>query len=557
MATTTPSAPPDASGSLGLTYLLTVLRHRRTLAVLPLALVLAAAISLAMFLPNLWSAKAVIRVDRQRIAESLVKSAVAGDLERQLLSLSQEIMSRTRLHQIITDHRLYPNLEHRPNAAVERMRRDITLDVIGGEERSRARDDLRLVAFSIAYRALDPAVAVTVANRLAELYVEENMHAREAQAARSSEFLDMQMAEVRQQLQEQERRVAEYKERHLGELPEQRDTNLRTLERLQQQLQFAQENQRRANERRQLLARTLSEIDQTSSRPPPAPAEPDISLDRAGAGRLILLRRELEDTLRTRGEQHPQVASLQAQIAALETRKAPEAPAALPRQQPTTSEGNPRRPAPDNPYVVSLMQQLSQANVETKALGEDIAALHGQIATVQRRLENTPRRERELAQLTQDHDALRELFRSLATKRSEAGMTADLEQRQKGETFRIIETAAPPEAPIGPNRLRLILFGLAVGLALSAVAVIAAEQLDSSYRSADEVRSTLAVPVLSSIPRIVTDADRNRQAWRRLYATAAVAGSLALVVATAFVMARDNEGLATMLSPKTPLAAKR
>jgi polysaccharide chain length determinant protein (PEP-CTERM system associated) len=553
--TTMQPTPPDAGRGVGLAMILDVVRRRRVLALLPFLFVLTAAASFALFLPGLWTARAVILVDRQQIPESFVKSTVTGDLESQLLTLSQEILSRPRLARIVEELDLYPRLRatRSPDEVVERMRRDIRLD-FQGEDR-RGRGPVKTLAFTVAYSAPDPRTAMLVANKLADLYVEENMRYREKQAVGTSEFLEVQLAEVRARLQNQEKRIAEYKEQHMGELPEQREANLRTLERLQQQLLLAHENNRRANERRQLITRALAEIDQSSGVASSASSGPQVSPAEALAARLALLRQEAVEAEARQGPRSPEVAHLRQQILGLEGRLAAEAPAPAPR--PARREGRELRVAPQNPYVMSLMQQLDQANVEAKTTAEEITAFNRAIAGYQRRIENTPRREQELALTTRDYETTRELFRSLLSKRGEAEIAADLEQRQKGERFRTIEPATMPDSPAGPNRLRLLLLGLVLALGTSALAVVLAEQVDTSYRTVDELRASLPIPALWAIPRIATERDRARRAGRRRLATAGVALGLLAVVGSSFAVAHRNDALVALLTPADGLIGKR
>jgi uncharacterized protein involved in exopolysaccharide biosynthesis len=163
----------------------------------------------------------------------------------------------------------------------------------------------------------------------------------------------------------------------------------------------------------------------------------------------------------------------------------------------------------------------------------------------------TPKREQELALITRDYETTRDLFRTLLAKHGEADIAAQLEQRQKGEHFRVIEPAALPDRPTGPNRIRLLLVGLALALGTAGVAVVLAEQVDTSYRRADEVRTTAGVPVFSSIPRIVTEADRLSARRQRRLAFGAVAAGLMLVVGASFVIAHNNQGLVSLLTPDT------
>lgn len=553
--TTSATAHPESARGAGLSGILDVVRRRRMLAVLPFLFVLAAVASIAFFLPGLWTAKALILVDRQQVPENLVKPTVTGDLESQLLTLSQEVLSAPRLAKIARQYNLYPELRGSTydNLAAERMRGDIRLEAQSEQERrARGRTDNRqTVAFTIAYTATNPRTAMMVANDLSALYVQENVKYRERQSAGTSEFIESQLTEVRSKLQAQERRITAYKEQHMGELPEQKEANLRTLERLQQQLQLANENNRRANERRQLITQALAEIDQTSGLNAAGPAGPNVTPAETTAARLTLLKQELAQMQSRYSDKYPDVIALKEAIRGLETKLAQEQAAAtasaLPRQgAPKRDSG--RRPPPQNAYVVSLLQQLDQASVDAKATSAEIATLNKQIAAYQQRIENTPKREQDLALIARDYDATKELFRSLQGKLGEAGIAAELEQRQKGEQFRVIDPASMPDRPTGPNRMRLFLIGLVMALGASGIAVVLAEQVDTSYRNVDEVRASLPVPVLSSIPKITTERDRLRMARHRRLATAAVACGLLLVIGSSFAIAHRNLALVSMLS---------
>ena len=258
-------------------------------------------------------------------------------------------------------------------------------------------------------------------------------------------------------------------------------------------------------------------------------------------------------------DRYPDVVQLKEQIRVLEAKVEAEkqAAAALPKAVAGAPKraGRDLRMPPENAYVASLMTQLDQATVEAKTSAEEIRGINGQIAVYTRRLENTPKHEQELAILTRDYDTSKELFKSLLTKRGEADMASELELRQKGENFRVIEPARLPERPAGPNRFRLLLVGLALAIGASGAAVVLAEQVDTSFRRVDEIRSTLPLPVLSAIPRITTEQDRVRTLRQRRWATAAVGFGLVVVAGTSFVIAHDNQGLVTLLTPSVPQTA--
>jgi polysaccharide chain length determinant protein (PEP-CTERM system associated) len=561
---TPPTVYDETSKGPGLSGLLEIVRRRRVLAVLPFLFVVTAALSMAVFLPSLWTARALVLVNRQAIPERYVAPTVQADIDARLLTLTQELLTPQRLTQIAQQNGLYRTARS-VDELVDRMRKDIRIELVDDRDRHTTRETKSFL-FTVAYTAANPVVAAGVANTLASLYIEENGRMREEQAAGTSEFLEAQLRDVRERLQSQERAITAYKEKNLGELPEQKDVNLRTLERLQAQLQLAAENNRRATERRQMLTNSLGEIDTTvAMTTTPTAAGPSVTPADTAAARLNLLRQELAMMQTKFNDRYPDVMQLKEQIRVLEEKVEAEkqAAAALPK---ATAATTPKRPGrdlrmpPENAYVQSLMTQLDQAIVEAKTTAEEINNINTQIAVYTRRLENTPKREQELAVLTRDYDTTRDLFKSLLAKRGEAGMATELEQRQQGESFRVIEAARLPERPAGPNRFRLLLVGLALALGASGAAVVLAEQVDTSFRRVDEVRSTLPMPVLSAIPRISTEHDRSRTLRHRRWATAAVGFGLLIVAGTSFVVAHDNQGLVALLmqpSAQTPTTSGR
>src|SRR5882762_3674997 len=240
---TPPTAYDETAKGPGLSGLLEILRRRRVLAVLPFLFVLTAAVSLAVFLPSLWTARSLVLVTRQ------------ADIEARLLTLSQEILTPERLTQIARQYGLYRNARSTDDL-VDRMRKDIRIELM--DQREQRGRESRSFLFTVSYTAANPVVAARVANTLSSLYIEENGRQREQAAASTSEFLGTQLRDLR-------------------ELPEQKDVNLRTLERLQQQLQLAHENNRRATERRQMLTNALGEIDTTiPSTASPSAAGPSV-----------------------------------------------------------------------------------------------------------------------------------------------------------------------------------------------------------------------------------------------------------------------------------------
>jgi polysaccharide chain length determinant protein (PEP-CTERM system associated) len=430
-----------------------------------------------------------------------------------------------------------------PEEVVERMRRDITLEVKGVDVRGQRQTT---VAFTIGYIGLVPQTVAQVTNRLASLYIEENQKVRERQAAGTAEFLRVQLRDTKDRLDAQERQVSEFKRRHLGELPQQMDANLSTLERLHMQLRLNADGQARQAERRASLTAQLAEAEAASSTvagPVAGSGTPD-----SRVARLEQLQQTLRELRNRYSDKYPDVIDTQADIATL-TRELAEERA---KDQPNTEKGTPSSPhvvrlREASPQVVRLREALSLVDAEINGLGSEAKHLKEMIDAYQRRVEQSPRREQEFKELARDYETTREFYQTLLKRYEEASIAENMEQRQQGEQFRIIEPAIPPVRPM-TNPLRLILLTIVSSAGLAIGAVVAAEKLDTSFHTGDELRAHTSVPLLVTIPPIVTDDEMHRHARRFwLAATAATVTIVGLAVA-AYFMALGNEPLVRLLS---------
>src|SRR5437899_1225510 len=250
--------PEETRKGAGLERAMAVWSRRKWLAILTFVAPFSAAVSLVIALPSMYQSTATVLVDRQQVPENFVQPTVTSALETRLHTISQEILSRSRLEALITRFGLYADLRKQVSAEelTERMRADIKLDLKSAEVRGRRE---ATIAFAISYLGRDPQTVALVTNTLASFYVEENLKVRERQATGTAEFLKVQLAETKQRLDEQERKVSEFKRRYLGELPQQMETNVATLERFHIQLRLNSDNQPRVMERRAALASQQAE----------------------------------------------------------------------------------------------------------------------------------------------------------------------------------------------------------------------------------------------------------------------------------------------------------
>jgi protein tyrosine kinase modulator len=511
--------------------------RRKWLGILVFTVPFAAATGVILSLPSLYRSTATVLVERQQVPEAFVRPTVTSELETRLQTISQEILSRSRLEGLISRFGLYANLQKRESSEeiLERMRRDIRLEIKGTDARGR---QSVTVAFALSYRGRDPQTVALVTNTLASFYIEENLKARERQASGTTEFLKAQLAGTAKRLDEQERQVSEFKRRYLGEMPQQMTSNLATLEALGTQLRLNNDSQIRVAERREALAAQLEEansLGQVFVAPgvtAPGPEPPAVHLTR--------LKQELIAAQTRFTEAHPTVTRLKAEIDVLERdigSKKPEA----------RSDAAPAPAAPKNQYVLRIQDALRSADAELKILKAEDQRLRSAIAAYQARVEHTPRREQEFQDIARDYDSTKELHLSLVKRYEEAQLAESMEQRQKGEQFRVLDPAVPSAVASAPNRARLFLIVTVFTLGLSAGAVMLAEMVDTSFHSVDEIRAFTAVPVLVSIPWIDTEADLRRRRRRFQLAAASALLGLSLLVGASYFMGNGNEQLVRVL----------
>jgi polysaccharide chain length determinant protein (PEP-CTERM system associated) len=511
--------------------------RRKWLAVLVFALPFTAAVTVIFSLPTFYRSTALVLVDRQQVPEAFVPATVTSELETRLHTISQEILSRSKLENLITQFGLYPGLrkQGQNEELVERMRKDIKLELKTTNANNSYGHRTATTAFALSYRGPDPQTVARVTNTLASFYIEENLKVRERQATGTAEFLKVQLTETRKRLDEHETRVSDFRRRNLGELPQQMQANLTGMENLNTQLRLNSDNQTRAIERRDSLTGLLAEAASSPQVYGGTPGAPPAAEPRAA--RLARLRLELAAARARYTEEHPSVIRLKAEIAATE-------------QGATETKGGEKTDVAGlsaSPYVLRLREMLNSAESDLKVLKAEEQRLRAAIATYQARLENTPKREQEFLEVSRDYETTKELYASLAKRFEAAQLAESMEQRQKGEQFRILDPAVPSGVPAAPNRLRLLVVSLVLSLGLAGGVLMLAEMLDTSFHSADELRAFTIVPVLVTVPRIVTDADRQRQRQRFRLAAAGAALGLVLVAGGSYFIAHGNELLVQML----------
>jgi polysaccharide chain length determinant protein (PEP-CTERM system associated) len=492
--------------------------RRKWAIVLPFVLISLATVVVAHYLPNRYRSETVILVVPQQVPESYVRSTVTSRIEDRLQSISQQILSRTRLERIIQDFNLYERDRQVGimEDVVEKMRtRDIRVDTLKGD------------AFRIAFIGDNPVTVMRVTDRLASHFIDENLRDREILAQGTSQFLTVQLDDARRRLAEQEKKLEEYRRRHSGELPSQAAGNLQQVQNLQLQVQAVIESLNHDVDRKLNIERVLADVKAMDVQAVvTAAASGDLSEQPVGI-QLAAAEKTLSEMQLRLTPEHPDVIRLKRRITGLKQRAEAESLAAP--LSPESSAPTTRAELLQRNRERALQLELESLDRQITAKRAEEQRLRKLAAGYQARIEAVPARETELAELTRDHETLQKMYADLLVKNEESKIAANLERRQIGEQFKILDSARPAEKPFSPNRTQINLLG-ALGALFAGFALAAfLEYRDASFRSQDEVSIVLSLPVLAQIPLITTPVER--QQFRRkqlMIAAAAVFASIAV-----------------------------
>jgi polysaccharide chain length determinant protein (PEP-CTERM system associated) len=479
------------------------------------------ACGVAWLLPPRYRSEASILIQQPTVPKHYVLPNIESDPEQELQTLQQRVLSRSRLQRIIDDLHLYSGgvAALMPGDAVEKMRKDIDVELTQTDSRPP-----QLSGFTISYAGYKPGLVQQVASRLTSLFVEENLQSRQRQSENTTEFLDRQLQDARVNLNEQTQKVKAFKAQFVGQLPGELQSNLQILNGLQIRLQQANESLNRSEQQKLYLTSMLSAYRAAPSlaltggaTAPGTPAEVDAE--------LIRLQSQLADMKSRYTDKHPAVLQVSDEISKAEKLKAE-----LLKDQDDDSG------LPLSRGVAEIKSQLKGADLDIQNRKKEIAALQSEMRQYENRLNETPVREQQLADLTRDYDQSRRTYEDLLGRKNDSAMATDLEKAQQGEQFAVLDSPSFPASPYFPNRLLVTLGGLAIGLVAGLAFAFTREALDDSIHTEKEVNAISKTPVLISIPPLHTARDIG-SAHQRVVREVTCAVVSCVIVATSAVLA--------------------
>ncbi len=511
------------------------LLRRKWLILVPWVVVACGVFVYSRSLPDMYRSESIIQVIPSRVPEGYVRSAVATRLDTRLPVIQQQILSRTRLERIIQDFDLY-TAERRTrlmeDIVVTMRDRDIKVALIKGD------------AFMVSFQSRNPRTAMKVTERLASLFIEENLRDREGIAENANQFLESQSDESRRRLLDQEKKLEEYRKEHNGELPSQMAANLQVIQQAQSQIQSLADSINRDRDQRLLIERMIADLSAVADQSGAAAiaAAPQKATEAApapnsAAAQLEQARAQLAGMQLRLKPGHPDVVRAQKTIKELEKRAEEEA-----LQAPVSVADPQQAAAGTSPAEILRVSKLAELKAQMENLDRQMARkeeaqrqLQKMSADYQRRVDAVPTREAEMIALTRDYDTLRGIYTGLVTKGEEAKVAANLERRQIGEQFKVIDPARMPEQPFSPNRVQLNGIGVVAGPVLGLVLIGFLEYRDTTFRTDAEIVSVLSLPVIANIPPIVTAADKRQVRRRRRLVALCSSVALALLAVAGVV----------------------
>ena len=494
---------PENGFSLKLNQIIDIILKYRWFLTVPFCLAMIVGIYFAITLPKIYESSTLILVQPQRVPENYVQSLVDMDISDRINSISQQILSRTNLERIIKELKLFEGPKFKKmfmENKVASLRKRIEVEVISDHRR-------QTDAFSISFKGKEPEKVMNAVNTLASYFINENLKMRESQAIGTSVFLEDELTAMRIRLEKVEESLKEYRKTYMGELPEQLESNLRILDRLQDQLG---ERQQSLSEAKIHLA-SLQNLSQGST------GIGSVNTDQGtnqNANDINSLYRQLNEMKTRYTERHPDIIRLKEQIAEFEAVRS------------AGREGQLARMSPEQ------RAELVEVTNEIESFHSDIRDIKKQIQSYRKRVENTPKREQELLSLRRDYQNIQTNYDSLLARKLESELAVNMERKQKGEQFRILDPAQISTTPIEPDMRKLFLIYIGIGLGIGAGLIYIFEFLSTSFKNPDEIEVELDLPVLGTIPHIIQSSSKR---WRHIeYGLSICSAFFALVLFGSF-----------------------
>ncbi|MBI4877801.1 MAG: hypothetical protein HY822_24480 [Acidobacteria bacterium] len=519
----------------------------------PLFLGLVVSVVVAFLWPDTYVSSAVVRVVPALVPERFVPTNVNAELGQLINSMTEQILSRVTLTNLIQTHNLYASERRRRplEDVIEEMRKDVRVSGVQSMTRQMGQAMSTISAFQVSFSYSDRILAQRITSDLVTRYIDENIRARAGQSVVTTQFLRDQWESAKRDFEAGEQKLSDFRARNAGRLPEQMQLNLQKLTALETRFSAAASSVSRANNEKLLLESQIQAL-KAQLTALAAPSE-EVTMAAGRSERLVRLEQQIVNgesilnSLRERyTETHPDVQRAKSELASLQAsrKKLLAEEQTQPDKQPQSVRrvsATSLKEARDVEAVLNRMQGLVQVKeLEIQDLVKERVAVDREMAVVRQAIQASPASDTEYATLMQERNAARQRYDELTVKKGQSELATDLENRRQGETLELLDPASLPQTPTAPNRWLIVGMGTMIGLALGVAVAGAREMKDSALKNLKDVRAYTQLTVLASVPLLENDfvvRRRKRMAWL-LWSAACFVGILIMSGSVAYYYIR-------------------
>jgi polysaccharide chain length determinant protein (PEP-CTERM system associated) len=489
---------------------LAILKRRGWIIIIPTVLLPIIAFGITFFIAPQYISQTLILIESQKVPDNYVKPVISADLDSRLASMKEQILSRSRIQPLIERYNLYGGKSMTMDDRIDLVRRSIEIKPITSEiEHSGG-----LPGFFISFKAGDPHIAQLVCGEITSLFVSENLRSREISAQGTTEFLKSQLDDAKRNLDEQDSKLAEFQRQYIGRLPGEESPNLNMLSSLNTQLEASTQAIARMEQDKSYTEALLAQQTQNAQALSQGGSTQAATTPQGEQLELQALLAQEADLTSHYTADYPDVIAVRRKIADLRRQLARTPAANSASSSPAASPTAPSRF--DSPAVQQLRAQIRSADLGIQAKRQEQAGIQNNIRTYQERIQSSPLVEQQYKELTRDYQTALSFYDDLLGKMNQSKMATDLEKRQEGEQFSVMDQPNLPDAPFFPKRSAFVLAGLAGGLALGLLIVAFIEYKDTSIRTERDIWEFTKLPTLAVIVYsgdIATGATPDKVGW--------------------------------------------
>ena len=485
---------------------LSILKRRWWIVVVPAVLLTAIGFGATFVIPPEYLSKTLVIIESQKVSSDFVRPVVSNDLDQRLASMEQQILSRSRLEPIIARYNLYSSQHLTPDEKVDLIRKKIDVKAIHSEISHAG----GVPGFNIMFRNSDAHIAALVCGDITSLFISESIKSHEQADEGTTDFLKSQLDEAKKSLDEQDAKLADFQRQYIGKLPGEENTNVSMLGSIDTQLAAVTEALQRLEQDKSYEEANLAQQQANTSATLSAGGGANVAVVAPGAPagpspqqtELTTLEQRESDLLEHYTPDYPDVVQLRRKMADLRAEIARNpAPG-------SSAAGAPAAGQTRNAESLGVMQmqnQLRSLDIAIDQKKRQQAQLQGSLSTYQDRISSSPLVQEQYKELTRDYQTALNFYNTLLAEMNRARMATNLELRQEGEQFIIMDQPNVPDTPTFPNPIMFTVGGLMAGLLVGVGIIAILEYKDTALSTERDIWEFTKLPTLAVIAYISSD----------------------------------------------------